>query len=212
MVISLTFVLALFLPSTPSDDASSPPAPVPQLDRIDDGGQAPAAQVDLSGHWRFNPDKSEDARQKMHEAMQGRGGRGGFPGGGGRGRVRFPGAGGRTGGDPREGMRAMMEAPPSLQVTQTPSEITVLEEDGRLRALHPDGKGYKAEGGASEVKTRWEGAKLVVESRDERGARVTETFSTSADRKQLEVILKLEPARLPAITVRRVYDSAEKTP
>src|SRR5262245_4988001 len=151
--------------------------------------EEPAAPT-FSGRWTLDTEKSEDGRAKMREAWAQRGGRGGGPrggggagggagggygggaggggprgfGGGGRG-----GQGGGPGGDAfRETMRTLVEAPPALTITQTPQEITILEEDGRLRALHPDHKEYKGTGG-EKIETRWDGARLVVETRSEHG-------------------------------------------
>src|SRR5512143_287619 len=52
--------------------------------------------VNLAGRWVYNREASDDARQKMREGTEGRGGPGGGPGGGG------PGAG-PGGGDPGGG-------------------------------------------------------------------------------------------------------------
>ena len=71
---ALILILALPLASAPADEPAVP---------------------DLSGRWTLDPDKSEDGRQKMRDAMPTRvpgGGGGGGPRGGG------PGGGGARGG------------------------------------------------------------------------------------------------------------------
>ena len=194
---------------------------------------APAAETarpSLSGRWTLNARESEDAREKMRQAGGGRRGPGGGGGGergpggggprgggprgggfGGRGpRGGGPG-GGREGGDRRESMRAVFEAPPEITITHTSKEIALLEKDGRLRALHPDGKGYQDTGGA-EVKTRWDDARLVVETRPERGPKVVETFVLEAEPRRLVVNVRLETPSGTPVTVRRVYDAAEQHP
>ncbi len=191
------------------------------------GDQASATpKAGLAGRWKLNPELSEDARAKMREAMEtGRaggsdGGGGGFGGrgrgGGGRGGRGSGGMGGGgrearsgAGGDPREAMREIFEAPAELAITPTESEVVILEKDGRLRTLHTDGNKYKAEGGAAEVQTRWDGTKLVVETRSERGPRITETFDVAPDPARLTVTLKIDGSRGPTVTVKRVYDPAE---
>ena len=53
--------------------------------------------MNLSGHWIYNREASDDARQKMCDGMEGRGGAGGGPSGAG------PGGGGPGGGGPGGG-------------------------------------------------------------------------------------------------------------
>src|SRR5262249_35077692 len=131
---------------------------------------SPAASG-LTGRWHFNAAQSEDARQKMRDAGGRHGGFGGGGGGGGwggggrggggggrgggfggagfggrHGGMRGGGDGERPDGDWRENMQAVFEAPEEMTVTQTDSEIDLMEKEGRLRTLHPDGKKYKSEG------------------------------------------------------------------
>ena len=183
---------------------------------------AETARPSLSGRWQFNARESEDAREKMRQAGGERrgGGMGGGergPGGGGR-RGGALGGGGRRGGgpggggpredaDPRESMRAALEAPAEITITQTSAEIALLEKDGRLRALHPDGKGYKDSAGAT-VKTRWQDARLVVETSRESGRKVVETFTLQTEPRRLVVNVQLETPSGSPVTVRRVYDAA----
>ena len=141
---------------------------------------------DAVGKWKLNVEASDDAREKLRAAGGGhaRAGRAwaaagewgtaadtgpagwvaaavaaGWAGRDGRAPRRRP--GGRRRGP--EGMRAILEGAQELTITQTEHEIAMLDVDGRLRALHPDGKGYKDSSGA-EVKTRWRDARLVVET------------------------------------------------
>jgi hypothetical protein len=110
----------------------------------------------------------------------------------------------------RESVREALDAPPALTITQTATEITVVEEDGRLRALHPDGRVYK-DGAGREVKTHWSDAgELVAETKGERG-RTAETFSVSKDPDRLSVTLLLDLRGQP-VAVRRVYVRPEAAP
>lgn len=190
----------------------------------DEPSTAPAAPT-LSGRWTLDQEKSEDARQKMREAggMEGgRGGRGGGPRGG-DGGMGGPGSGGgyggggfrgRRGGGPGGGgpggpgggfgetMRSVMEAPSGLTITETPEEITIIEEDGRFRALHPDRKEYKGTSG-EKIVTRREGAQVVVETKGERGPKLVETFEPGAE--ELVANIRIEGGRGQPVSVRRVY-------
>jgi hypothetical protein len=197
---------------------------LPALCQEEAGPQALPAKTlggpDLSGHYKLNVAESEDARQKLPPPGQGEGpegrrpprGGGAPPGGpppdGGLG-GRRPGDLGRAGGPGdggREAMRALFEAPKGLSITHTPNEIAVLEQDGRLRTLHPDGKTYKSEGGANETRTRWDGAQLVVEMRMPGGAKLTETWRLDPATMKLTIVSRLAPPSREAIEIRRVYD------
>jgi hypothetical protein len=198
---------------------------------------APSAISSLGGRWVLNPELSDDARQKMREAREqmhgsgageggswgggggGMGGHGGGMGGHGGGMGGHGGGmgghGGRDGGaqsgDPRESFRAAMEAANELLITPTETEVVVMEKDGRMRVLHPDGKSRKSESGESEVKARWDvdPARLVVETKSERGPRVTETYEAAADKTRMTLVLRLEGGPMGTISLKRVYDPAE---
>jgi hypothetical protein len=216
-----------------ADDPPPPPAPQ-AADKAAPGGTT------LSGHWKLNVQESEDARQKMKEAMQGRdsggssgggggggygrgggggggygrGGGGGFGGGGGGG---FGGGGRRSGGggggsssgstrDPQGARALLFTAPKELTVTQTATEVAILDQDGLMRALHPDGKGYKSDTGEEEIKTKWESDHLVVETKAKGGTKLTETYGLDAQKHQMTIVLNSEGGSRPALSVRRVYD------
>ncbi|HET9315130.1 MAG TPA: hypothetical protein VFQ51_06045 [Vicinamibacteria bacterium] len=193
-----------------------------------------ASAPDLNGRWTLDKEKSEDGRAKMQEAMRARGGGGrggpggGGPGGGGPGGA--PPGGGSGGGPPggggfgggrrtggpgggdglRESMRSLVEAPPSLTITQTAAEITIIEEDGRFRALHPDRKEYRGTAG-EKIETRWDGARLVVETRGERGPKLVETFEGGPE--ELVTVVRIEGGRGgEPVSVRRVYRKAPPPP
>ena len=180
---------------------------------------------DLSGRWVLNKEQSDDPREKMRDGRgMGRPGGERGPRGGGIGR---PGGGGGMGGGmggrrpPRDGdmpagrggadrgaaMRGMLEAAPELTITHTAREIAILEKDGRLRALHPDGAKYKDASGA-EVKTRWDKDRLVVQTATDRGPGFTETWRMTGDPAQIVVLLRLKPPNGEEVTLKRVYDRA----
>jgi hypothetical protein len=184
------------------------------------GGDAqPVAPADLAGRWTYNVQLSDDARQKMREGMEKRGGPPGGPpmrpGGGGGGMAGPAGGGGGMGGaggggadDPREAMRAVLEPAEELTVTQSESEIAVDEKFGRLRRLHPDGKKYKTDNGTAEIKTYWKDAKLVVETKRARGTSAIETWERVPDGSRLIVNVRLEGGPGPRLELKRIYDLA----
>jgi len=195
-----------------------------------------AAQQKLVGAWKLNAERSEDPRAKMREAGGGRvpggmpggpggGGPGGMPGGPGGGKPGSPGGGGWGGGTGARGVPPTSGAPQSggrlgdasftrpiafgeeLTVTNLTPEITMVDPEGEIRRLHADNKGYKDSSGL-EVKTRWEGARLVVETKTGRGL-VKETWSVDDDPRRLTVLVRMDnPSGGAAVSVRRVFDPA----
>jgi hypothetical protein len=184
------------------------------------GGDAqPVARTDLTGRWAYNVQLSDDARQKMREGMEKRGGPAGGPpmrpGGGGGGMAGPGGGGGGMGGpggggadDPREAMRAVLEPAEELTVTQSGSEIAIDEKFGRLRRLHPDGKKYKTDNGTAEIKSYWKDGKLIVETKRNRGASAIETWERVPDGSRLIVSVRLEGGPGPRLELKRIYDLA----
>ena len=125
----------------------------------------------------------------------------------GRGRGGPPPGGG--GDDPREAMRAILEPAEELVIAQTETEIAVEEKFGGTRQLHPDGKKYKTDNGASEIKASWKEGQLVVETKRARGGSVVETWERMPDGSRLIVNVKMEGGFGPGVTLKRVYDRAE---
>ncbi len=191
-------------------------------------GQAKAAAaVDLSGRWRFNKELSDDEQAKVRavEARaerepsdsgpsgepEGEGSEGGRGGRGGRG----GGMGGRTGrgsplqsvdeDDPR-GAKRTAGPPDAMTVTQVESEIVVEETPGQTRNLYPNGKTYKTDEGATQIRTSWKDGKLVVEKKNVRGWRLVERWELAPDRGRVVIHLLLEGGSRPKLTLTRVYD------
>jgi hypothetical protein len=131
------------------------------------------------------------------------------PGGGG-GRTGPPPAGMGGDDDPREAMRAIFEPAEELAIAQSGTEIAVEERFGRTRRLHPDGKKYKTENGASEIKTAWKEGKLLVETRRERGGGVVEAWELVPDGSRIILNIKMEGGFGPAVTLKRIYDRAKE--
>jgi hypothetical protein len=185
-----------------------------------------AVKASLAGQWQLNTAQSEDARAKMREAMGGDrpggrggggmgGGRGGWGRGGGRG---GGGEGGMGGGMSRDGdrggmsaMRSFFEPAERLTITQDGSEILIDDGVNPAVRLRPDAEATKTEGGASEIKARWNGSELVAETKLRNGAKLTTAYMLDAEKHQLDVTSRMEGGRLrEPLTVRRVYDAAGK--
>jgi hypothetical protein len=190
-----------------------------------------AASIDLSGHWRFNRELSDDERAKVTAALEataerqrpaagssgeaeGQGSEGGPAGQGGRsGRSR--GMGSRTDrghlsegideNDPR-GARATAGPPQAMTVTQAQSEIVVEEVPGQTRNLYPDGKTYRTDEGATRITTRWKDGRLLVERKNARGWRLVETWDLAPDGGRVVIHLLLEGGSGPKLSLLRVYD------
>jgi hypothetical protein len=92
-----------------------------------------------------------------------------------------------------------------MTITQTETEIAILDKDGGLRTLHPDGKKYKDDSG-NDVKTQWENGHLVVETQRPQGSKFSETFDLGGAERQLVVTLSFQGQSLGPVSIRRVYD------
>jgi hypothetical protein len=106
----------------------------------------------------------------------------------------------------RDAMRSVMEPPEELQIGGSDGEIAIDEKFGRLRRLHPDGRRYKTENGAAELKCSWKDGKLVIETRRARGPSTVETWERVPDGTRLIVLVRLEGGMGPKLELKRVYD------
>lgn len=192
-----------------------------------------AALRPISGAWRLDAERSQDARSKMREQMErgredgeprgprgGRGGSGGGIGGPGGG-MGGPGGGmgGRGGGpggsppgarmDPRamrEAMDEILTSPEKLAITARTSDVEIVDGDGEIHRMRPDGRKMKHEGSAvTETQTRWDGDALVLESSLGPMMKVTERYSLDAARGELVVDVTVKGPRGEPTTARRVY-------
>jgi hypothetical protein len=179
----------------------------PRSLHADEKPKVASVTPDLSGHWVYNRELSDDAREKMREGMAKGGGGMGGSGGGGRGGPPPGGMGGDD--DPRQAMRAILEPAEELTIARTATEIALEEKFGETRHLHPDGKKYKTDNGGSDVKASWKEGKLVVETKRARGGSVVETWELVPDGSRILVNVKMEGGFGPGVTLKRIYDRAE---
>jgi hypothetical protein len=98
-----------------------------------------------------------------------------------------------------------------MTVTQADSQIVVAETPGQTRNLYPNGKTYKADEGATQIRTSWENGRLVVEKKNVHGWRLVETWELAPDRSRVTVHLQFEGGKRPKLTLTRVYDRADES-
>jgi hypothetical protein len=166
----------------------------------------------LQGTWKLN----EDITARMMEGLRRDSRPAGPRGGGERGPGDRPGGPGGTAPPPFRrdgGLRTRFEALDELTISETATEVTITDKDGRRRVLKTDNSKIRDEslpGGPAQVRARWEKGSLVVEVKPDQGPRRTETYVVSNDRKHLFLTLTMEPDgdRTPEMKVRRAYDPA----
>jgi hypothetical protein len=202
---------------------------------------APAAQAtrpNLQGSWSFNAhltaqiasDQSGDGRgEGSEQGVSGRRRRGGGEGGGGpRGSGR-PDAGEGSDRDGKAtaattdaegagegGQEQAGGALDLLIIAQDGDQITITDHHGRARVVKADGhkvRNEPAPGRAVEQKASWdkEGA-LRVEIKPDKGARRTESYLISNDRKHLYLTVTTEGGARPGKETIRAYDRADPQP
>jgi hypothetical protein len=165
---------------------------------------------DFSGTWLLNEELSDDAREKIREAIVAR--RRGGMGEPGRGRPGGPG-GGEGGwsrmGEMRDRMRKMEEGIQRLTIAQSASELTIRNAIDREYAIVADGRKRSREGafGSVESQATWKKRSLVIVDRPEQGAMVTRTYFYRRNDPHLYVMVKVE-GRGPIFEYQRVYDRA----
>ncbi len=208
------------------------PRIVPALgnEKPEDDAAVAAARQSFVGEWQLNKALSDDPRVKLHTGRPEGGGPGGGepheggPGGGAWGGGRRggrPGGGGWGGGRRGEGMgqerpggaarpeTGMLLSADRITITNLTPEITIVAPEGELRTLHADGKSFRNSSGGT-VKTRWAGARLLVETKGEHGG-MKETWSVTAEPRRLTVLLELQRPFGSTVTVKRVFDRPATT-
>jgi hypothetical protein len=174
----MTLLLLLALQSPP---ASPPPAEKPSL----------------AGRWVFDPDRSDDVAAKIRaaEAAQQQANPGTSPYGS---RHRSHSSGSQSPPKLSPGWQVLADPPRSLTITQTPTEITILDSGGRLLQLHPGSSPASGE----TATCSWKDQSLVVETREE-GLRTTQALTIAADALTVTVTVYDQSAR--SVSAKRVY-------
>jgi hypothetical protein len=203
-------------------------APCARASPVDPAVAPPGGRPSLAGTWQLNGALSDDADAKLSEAMRKnapieRGGPGASGGGrptgsgGGRGGGgRRGGAGASTGGGAMaiaSGEEAItisefLTTPARLQITETAGALALVGATGGAAPIDPSGRWMRGPDGR-QFRARWKDGSLVTEVRSDGGPRSTTTYRLLAERRQLEVISRLDLAAGGSVLVRRVYDAAE---
>ena len=152
---------------------------------------------------------------------------GGFPGDPGEGvptgpgvDVTTPGMTGPAAGDPfekrgssrssgsqrRAALEHVVDLPEILTIAQRPALILIEEDDdeGRIRALRPDGIRVRSTDGRSESRTHWSKGLLHVETWHDDGVQTREVFDLAPDATRLTVTVHVNDGGA-AITLERVF-------
>ncbi len=202
--------------------------PASAKDKAADEAAVTAARQAFVGEWSLNKQLSDDPRAKMREGRPNRGGPGGGRWGGGEGEPPEGGGGGRWGGGVRRGVRrggwgggpgggmaregrpggfaggGMLFTADKITITNLTPEITIVGPEATLRTLHADGKGYENAEGRT-VKTHWDGARLLVETKSQRGG-MKEEWSATTEPRQLTVLVELDRPFGDTVKIKRVFD------
>jgi len=95
----------------------------------------------------------------------------------------------------------------TLTIQQTGDRI-VLQNGRHERILYTDGRLITENGfrGAAEVHARWDGDRLIVDAKPERGPARTETYSVSDNKLTIQTHVDAH-GDMPEMTFKRVYDS-----
>jgi hypothetical protein len=179
----------------------------------------------LTGTWKLNRDLTYDMGRLMKEmeaarakaAKEGKGGKEGKEGE--RGGPPPEGSGGR--GAPSEEqkkrmqeVRAIMEPPEQLTISDEGTVVSITDDKGRLRRYATDGKKekQKTDTGAVETRARWKDEGLEVETDLGNGLTVTETYTNWVQDKQLVVTVLIASSRYRGAgqSLQRVYDAVQK--
>jgi len=166
-----------------------------------------ASVPDLSGKWRINPERSEDAKTKLEAALQ------------------SPLSSERRGAaseDARDVEReqirrrieALIEASESLDIKQDKNQMTITEGNLRERKLYTDGRPFQRtdrNGNLTTIRARWRGERLVVDTGLADGGRFTETYELASGTRQLLVTVTSVDRRLKRpLVIHRVYDEFQQ--
>lgn len=101
---------------------------------------------------------------------------------------------GTSGSQNRAALEHVMELPEILTIAQRPDLILVQEDDdeGRVRALRPDGIRIRATNGKSESRTKWDKGLLRVDTWHDDGVHTEEIFELAPDGKLLTVTVNVD--------------------
>jgi len=161
----------------------------------------------LAGQWKYNSKESDNARDKMQQAMKGSSGGGAYGGhehgGGG-----WSGHG-HEGGDHSRG-GSMFDPPQTLTIAYSAPEFKVTDDKGATRTFYTDGRETDQDFGDGRKMTataNWQSNSLVIDSKSDSGRHSETTYFLSADGTKLMVKMEFKPMMSDQlITITRVYN------
>ncbi|HYL03216.1 MAG TPA: hypothetical protein VEU54_07330 [Steroidobacteraceae bacterium] len=97
-----------------------------------------------------------------------------------------------------------------LTVRQSPEEL-VLDYGTTVRSFTPGARSVvSAEQGVADQISGWSGREYVIEARAQLGPNVVERYALSQNGQHLIETLRIGPAELPAVELKRVYDHTDE--
>jgi hypothetical protein len=177
------------------------------------GGGAPKTEdskagiVDLSGAWRFDPERSDKPPERMGGGHGGHGG-GGMHGGGMHGGGTHGGWGGGSGGPPPEGGEGRGAGRPGrlpdvLHIAQHEGYVSIEDSTDTEMLRIATGVAPAAPMSVMEAQGKWKDGKLEAVSEPREGMKVTQTYSLKDKGATLEVKTKIEGRR--SFEMKRVF-------
>ena len=165
---------------------------------------AKAGIVDLSGAWRFDPERSDKPPERMG------GGHGGYGGGGMHGGMHGGGmhGGGGSGGPPPEGGEGRGAGRPGrlpnvLHIAQHDGYVSIEDSTDTEMLRIATGVAPAAPMSVMEAQGKWKDGKLEAVSEPREGMKVTQTYSLKDKGATLEVKTKIEGRR--SFEMKRVF-------
>lgn len=165
-----------------------------------------ATLPDLSGKYRINRELSDNAQEKLDNALINSSTIGPRSGNiGPRADARD-----RERAETRQRIEALINASETLNITQGKNEVTIAEGNLRERKFYTDGRAYQQpdrRGNLTTLRARWQGDRLVVNTRLADGGKFTESYELAPGGRQLFVTVTSQDRRLKQpLVIRRVYD------
>ncbi|PWT89789.1 MAG: hypothetical protein C5B54_08370, partial [Acidobacteria bacterium] len=151
----------------------------------------------LVGKWKYNEKESDNAKDKMQQAMKNSGGgwgghhSGGWSGGSGGGW-----GGHDRGGDHSRGGGSTFEPAKTLTIAFQSPEFKITDDKGQDRTYFTDGREVKqdfGDGRKATVTTNWAQDSLVVDSKSDNGRNSETTYFLSADGTKLLIKTEMKP-------------------
>jgi hypothetical protein len=156
-----------------------------------------AGIADLSGAWRFDPERSDKPPERM-----GGGGHGGMHGGHGGWGGGPPAEGGTAGGPEGRGGRPG-RLPDVLHIAQHAGYVSIEDSTDTEMVRITTDVGPSAPANVMEAQGRWKDGKLEAVSEPREGVRVTQTYALKDKGATLEVKTKIEGRR--TFEMKRVF-------